>query len=79
MLLRIVLISTLNPVYVCNCNGISEREVQGAVELGCTTVADLSQALGVGTCCGKCVPDARKLLRRCGVAEIELRRCAGDD
>jgi bacterioferritin-associated ferredoxin len=66
-------------MYLCNCNGISEREVQGAVELGCASVADLSQALGVGTCCGKCVPDARKLLRRCGVAEIEPRCCAGDD
>ena len=66
-------------MYLCNCNGISEREVRGAVELGCASVADLSRELGVGTCCGKCVPDARKLLACCQGAEADLRHCAGDD
>ena len=66
-------------MYICNCNGITEREIQGAVDLGCASVADLTRDLGVGSCCGKCVPDARRLLRRCGVAEVELRCAAGDD
>jgi bacterioferritin-associated ferredoxin len=65
-------------MYLCNCNGITEREIQGAVELGCASVADLTRDLGVGSCCGKCVPDARQLLRRCGLPEAGLR-CAGDD
>ena len=78
MILRIVLIAN-RCMYLCNCNGISEREVRGAVDLGCTSVADLSRELGVGTCCGKCVPDARKLLRGCIAAQSELRRCGGDD
>ena len=56
-------------MYICNCNGITEREIRGAVELGCTTLHDLRRDLGVATCCGKCEPDARKVLRECG------RRC----
>jgi bacterioferritin-associated ferredoxin len=55
-------------MYICNCNGITEREIRGAVELGCQSVADLSRDLGLGTCCGKCVPDAHGILRGCGIA-----------
>ena len=68
-------------MYVCNCNGITEREVKGAVELGCASVADLTRDLGVGSCCGKCVPDARRLLARCGVPAPEYagRHASGDD
>jgi bacterioferritin-associated ferredoxin len=58
-------------MYVCNCNGITEREIRGAVELGCTTLSDLRRDLGVATCCGKCAPHARKVLRHC------TRACAG--
>jgi bacterioferritin-associated ferredoxin len=66
--LRIVLISNLTTdtdMYVCNCMGITEREIRGAADLGCDSVKELSRELGVGTCCGKCVPEARALLARC--------------
>jgi bacterioferritin-associated ferredoxin len=66
-------------MYVCNCNGITERDIQGAVALGCTSVKELNRELGVGSCCGKCVPDARSLLKRCGAARTELRCAGGDD
>lgn len=66
-------------MYICNCNGITESEIQGAVELGCASVAQLSRELGLGSCCGKCVPDACKLLGRCGVVEAQQRFAAGDD
>ena len=52
-------------MYICNCNGVTEREIRGAVELGCQSMADLSTQFGVGTCCGKCVPEARRLMRSC--------------
>ena len=58
-------------MYICNCNGITEREIRGAVELGCHSIADLQRDLGVATCCGKCLPEARAVLRGCGPA------CAG--
>ena len=66
-------------MYICNCNGITEREIRGAAELGCSTVADLSRDLGVGTCCGKCIPEASRLLRSCGSSCACLQAAAGDD
>jgi bacterioferritin-associated ferredoxin len=54
-------------MYICNCNGITEREIRGAVELGCASIEDLRRDLGVASCCGKCLPDARSLLQKaCG-------------
>jgi bacterioferritin-associated ferredoxin len=47
---------------VCVCNNISDREIRQAVDLGLTSMADLYQELGVGTCCGKCVSYARQVM-----------------
>lgn len=65
-------------MYICNCMGITEREIRGAADLGCETVKDLSRELGVGTCCGKCVPEARNLLHGCCGAQ-RLQAAGGDD
>lgn len=63
-------------MYVCVCNALTEREIRGAVELGCSTISELQRELGVGTCCGKCIPEARRLVMCCGGAD----KCAcGDD
>lgn len=47
---------------VCVCNNISDREIRQAVDLGLSSMAELSRDLGVGTCCGKCVDCACKVL-----------------
>jgi len=52
-------------MYICICNAVTESEIRGAVTLGATSVADLREGLGVGSCCGKCVPDAHKVLKQC--------------
>ena len=66
MVLRIILICNRNrQMYICICNGITEREIRGAASLGCTTIDDLSRELGVATCCGKCAPEAGNILRSC--------------
>jgi bacterioferritin-associated ferredoxin len=52
-------------MYTCICNAITEKEVRGAASLGCTSFVDLQRDLGVATCCGKCEPDARRILREC--------------
>ena len=52
-------------MYICNCNGITEREIRGAVELGCGSIGDLKRELGVASCCGKCLPEAERLLGAC--------------
>lgn len=66
-------------MYICNCNGITEKELRGAIELGCATMTCLQRELGVATCCGKCLPEASKLLRSLGGgAEIVRLQAAGD-
>jgi bacterioferritin-associated ferredoxin len=52
-------------MYTCICNNVTEREIRGAVNLGSVTLGDLRRDLGVGSCCGKCEPDARRILREC--------------
>ena len=85
MVLRIVLIcnpireTAENDMYICVCNAITEREVRGAVSLGCKNMADLRNDLGVATCCGKCEPDARRVLREFRLASAGSSiACAGD-
>ena len=70
-------------MYICICNAVTESEIRGAVTLGATTVSDLREGLGVGTCCGKCVPDAHKVLKQCARecahgCSSSLRLAAGD-
>lgn len=49
-------------MYICICNAVTEREIQGAIELGSRSLSDLKRDLGVAGCCGKCEPDARRIL-----------------
>lgn len=66
-------------MYICNCNGITEREIRGAVELGCASLDELQRDLGVATCCGKCLPDARRVLQSCGGCPGPRLATAGGD
>jgi bacterioferritin-associated ferredoxin len=50
-------------VYICICNAVTDREIRGAVQLGCRSIDDLKRDLGVASCCGKCEPEACRLLR----------------
>jgi bacterioferritin-associated ferredoxin len=47
---------------VCVCKAVSEKHIRAAVKDGARQVADLSRDLGLGTCCGKCLPQARASL-----------------
>ena len=47
---------------VCVCNNISDREIRQAVDLGVTSMEQLSSDLGVATCCGQCADCARGVL-----------------
>ncbi len=55
-------------MYVCNCNAITDREIRAAASLGGVTFDDLRRDLGLATCCGKCEPAARALLKATGAA-----------
>jgi bacterioferritin-associated ferredoxin len=47
---------------VCVCKAVSERQIRTAVKDGANSLRDLTRELGVGTCCGKCLPEAKSTL-----------------
>lgn len=50
-------------MYVCICKAVSDRRIRRAVGEGATTLRELRECTGLGTNCGKCVPQAYALLR----------------
>lgn len=50
------------PVYVCICNGVTERDIRQAAQAGCSGVAELTMRTGCGSTCGSCLPMAIDLL-----------------
>ncbi len=49
-------------VYVCICNGVTERDIRQAAEGGCRSVAELTMRTGCGATCGTCLEFAVGLL-----------------
>ncbi len=41
-------------MYVCVCNGVTERDIQHAVADGCTSLDALAALTGCGSTCGCC-------------------------
>lgn len=60
----------MTAMYVCICRAVPERRIVEAVATGATTLQDLRARTGLGTGCGKCVPQAYQLLRE----ELERRQ-----
>jgi len=49
-------------MYVCLCKGITEQQLQQAVEQG-DSYAQIRQKMGVGTDCGCCGQNAKQMIR----------------
>lgn len=58
-------------MYVCLCNGITEREIRQVVEAGCRSVSELTMRTGCGASCGSCLEMAAQLLDQ-GQATVAL-------
>jgi len=56
-------------MYVCICNGVTDREIRQAAEAGCRTMAELTMRTGAGATCGSCIEMATQLLD-----EVHARR-----
>lgn len=59
---------------VCVCYNVSEKKIRQAVDSGVTSMPQLREQLGVGSCCGKCNSCAKTVLRECledGVREAQ--------
>lgn len=42
-------------MFVCNCNGLSEQQVDEAIEQGCAKPLDIYSHCGTEPKCGKCM------------------------
>jgi bacterioferritin-associated ferredoxin len=47
---------------VCVCKAVSDRHIRAAVNAGATRLQEISRQTGLGTCCGKCLPEAKLTL-----------------
>ena len=49
-------------MYVCICNGITERQVREVAAAGCRSVSELTMRTGAGAGCGSCLELAAQIL-----------------
>jgi bacterioferritin-associated ferredoxin len=49
-------------MYVCVCNGVTDRDIRQAAQAGCGSMAELTMRTGCGACCGSCVEMATQQL-----------------
>jgi bacterioferritin-associated ferredoxin len=50
-------------VYVCNCNGIRERQARAAIEAGASKPAEIFRHCQSAARCAKCVCDMRRMIQ----------------
>lgn len=50
-------------MYVCVCNGVTDKQIIKASEEGAASLEDLSDSLNVATCCGRCASCAKNILQ----------------
>lgn len=51
-------------MYVCICNGVTDRDIRQAAEAGCRSVSELTMRTGAGANCGGCLDMASDLLEQ---------------
>jgi bacterioferritin-associated ferredoxin len=51
-------------LYVCNCNGIRERQVRAAIEAGATRPVEVFRAHGCRPQCARCVCEMREMIEQ---------------
>jgi bacterioferritin-associated ferredoxin len=49
-------------MYICLCNGITERDIRAHAQDADCSLADLERCLGVGAGCGRCKRAAAEVL-----------------
>lgn len=66
------------PMYVCLCNALTDRDLRPHTACGGTSVAMVYRACGCEPQCGKCVPLVRQMLRESGEGAT-AGQAGGDD
>jgi bacterioferritin-associated ferredoxin len=47
---------------VCVCNGISDKQIDSELTAGSSSFKEIKSELGIGNCCGQCVPFAKNMV-----------------
>ena len=77
-IIRVCDVMTTSPsawirMYVCICNGITDRQIRDAADAGCASLTELTMRTGVGGNCGSCLSSAEAILGEArGVRELPL-------
>lgn len=59
-------------MYVCVCNGVTDREIRDVALAGCRSVTELTMRTGAGAGCGSCIEMAEALLQETRAAAKPL-------
>jgi bacterioferritin-associated ferredoxin len=64
-------------LYVCICNGVTDRQIREAAASGVRSVAELTMRTGCGATCGTCLETAADILdahapERCGPFSVPM-------
>ena len=59
-------------MYDCLCRGITDQDITDAMQNGAESIRDVREMLDLGTCCGRCVPEAKTIISE-ELAEIAAR------
>ena len=49
-------------MYICLCHGVTDTQIESAIDDGATTMKELTNELKVGSQCGKCCQCTKKVL-----------------
>ncbi|MDC9727530.1 MAG: (2Fe-2S)-binding protein [Candidatus Thioglobus sp.] len=58
-------------MYICICNAVTDKDIQTAINKGASSMNDLSKQLKVGTCCGRCISCAKKMLNQSNSLHVQ--------
>ena len=59
-------------MYVCICNGVTDRDIRQAADAGCRSLAELTMRTGCGATCGTCLDMAAQLLQEARGAREQI-------
>ena len=49
-------------MYVCICNGVTDRQIREAADAGCDSVPEMTMRTGAGANCGYCLDMAAEMI-----------------
>ncbi|WP_420497097.1 (2Fe-2S)-binding protein [Sneathiella sedimenti] len=50
-------------MYICLCNGLTDRDIKSAVASGAQRIANVYESLGAAPQCAKCTTNIRDIIR----------------